>query len=91
VATGVVFFGVVLLEAGAARRVVPTGTVRSKNDIEWIVHRAAIRSNGPSKGVLKRSRTKLSVAPFVDCAAYNYATLLHPSAIHTCDLSRYET
>ncbi len=26
-----VFFGVVLLEAGAARRVVPTGTVRSKN------------------------------------------------------------
>ena len=24
-------FGVVLLEAGAARRVVPTGTVRSKN------------------------------------------------------------
>ena len=61
------------------------------NDIEWIVHRAAIRSNGPSKGVLKRSRTKLSVAPFVDCAAYNYATLIHPSAIHTCDLSRWSS
>lgn len=30
-ATGVICFGVVLLEAGAARRVVPTGTVRSKN------------------------------------------------------------
>lgn len=41
-------------------------------DIEWIVHRASIGSDAPSKGVLERSKTKLSVASFRDCAAYNY-------------------
>ena len=59
-------------------------------DIEWIVHRAAIGSDRPSKGVLQRSRSHPSVATFVDCAAYNHATLTDPSAIHTCDLSSYE-
>jgi uncharacterized protein len=60
------------------------------HDLEWMVHRAAIGSNGPSKGVLERSKKNLSVATFVDCAAYNYRTLLDPSAVHTCDLSCYQ-
>jgi putative NADH-flavin reductase len=60
------------------------------SDIEWIVHRAGIGSDNASKGVLRRSHTKFSVATFVDCAAYNYATLNDPAAIHTCDLSTYQ-
>jgi putative NADH-flavin reductase len=59
-------------------------------DIEWIVHRAAIGSNGASKGALARSRRRLSVATFVDCAAYNLRTVMDDTAVHTCDLSRYE-
>lgn len=59
------------------------------NDIEWIVHRAAIASDGPSKGVLERSTTMLSVATFHDCASYNYRTVMDASAIRTCDFSRY--
>jgi nucleoside-diphosphate-sugar epimerase len=58
-------------------------------DIEWIVHRAGIGSDGPSKGVLERSKTKLSVATHRDCAAYNYRTITDASAVHTCDLSYY--
>lgn len=58
-------------------------------DIEWIVHRAGIGSNGPSKGVLHRSEKKISIATFGDCAAYNLRTLMDPSAIHTCDGSSY--
>jgi putative NADH-flavin reductase len=65
--------------------------VEEAGDIEWIVHRAGIGSNGPSKGVLHRSPTKFSVANFVDCATYNYTTLMDSSAIHTCDLSTYST
>ncbi len=58
-------------------------------DIEWIVHRAGIGSDGPSKGTLGRSATKISVATHVDCAAYNYRTILDASAVHTCDPSCY--
>ena len=58
-------------------------------DIEWIVHRAGIGSDGPSKGTLQRSPTKFSVATFRDCAAYNYRILADGTAIRTCDFSRY--
>jgi NAD(P)-dependent dehydrogenase (short-subunit alcohol dehydrogenase family) len=58
-------------------------------DIEWIVHRAGIGSDGASKGLLKRSKTKFSVATHVDCAAYNYRTIFDESAVHTSDLSYY--
>ena len=58
-------------------------------DIEWIVHRAGIGGDGPSKGTLKRSHTKFSVATFRDCAQYNYRSLSDASAIHTSDLSSY--
>ena len=59
------------------------------DDIEWIVHRAGIGSDGSSKGTLHRSATKFSVATFIDCATYNYTTLTDPTAIHTCHLSTY--
>ena len=58
-------------------------------DIEWMVHRAGIGSNGRSKGVLKRSSTAVSIGTFQDVAAYNLATVADASAIHTCDLSSY--
>lgn len=58
-------------------------------DVEWMVHRAGIGSNGASKGVLQRSATKFSIATFVDCAAYNYRTVQDMEAVHTCDFSRY--
>ena len=58
-------------------------------DVEWIVHRAGINGDGPSKGTLERSSTNFSVANFRDCADYNYRTILDPSAIHTSDFSHY--
>lgn len=58
-------------------------------DIEWMVHRAGIGSDGPSKGVLERSSRRVSIATFRDCAAYDYRLLSDASAIHTCDLSAY--
>jgi putative NADH-flavin reductase len=58
-------------------------------DIEWMVHRAGIGSDGPSKGVLVRTRTRNSIATFGDCAAYNYRLLDDRTAIHTCDPSAY--
>ena len=58
-------------------------------DIEWMVHRAGIGSDGPSKGVLKRSASRFSVATHIDCAAYNFSILADASAIHTFDLSCY--
>ncbi len=64
--------------------------VDEAGDIEWMVHRAGIGSNGPSKGVLRRSQRAFSVATFTDCAAYNFRTLMDPTAIHTCDLSSYQ-
>ena len=63
--------------------------VEEAQDIEWMVHRAGIGSDGPSKGILKRSESKFSIATFGDCAAYNFRILTDPSAIHTCDLSSY--
>ena len=59
------------------------------NDMEWIVHRAGIGSDGPSKGILERSKTEFSVATHVDCANYNYSTIEDASAMHTSDLSHY--
>jgi len=58
-------------------------------DIEWMVHRAGIGSDGPSKGELERSSRRVSIATFRDCAAHNYRLLSDPTAIHTCDLSAY--
>ena len=58
-------------------------------DLEWMVHRAAIGSDGPSKGVLERSSSNVSVSTFSDCASYNYRLLSDPAAIHTSDFSSY--
>lgn len=63
--------------------------VEEAQDIVWIVHRAGIGLDGPSKGILKRSESKFSIATFRHCAPYNFRTLTDPSAIHTCDLSSY--
>ena len=59
------------------------------NDIDWIIHRAGIGSDGPTKGVLQRSKTKFSVATHRDCAAYNYLSIMDASAFHTSDFSYY--
>lgn len=58
-------------------------------DIEWSVHRAGIAGDGPSKGVLERSKSRISIGPHQDCAAYNYRTVMDASAIHSCDFSAY--
>lgn len=59
------------------------------DDIEWIVHRAGIGSDGPTKGVLARSETRLSMATHRDCAEYSYRTITDASAVHTSDFSHY--
>ena len=59
------------------------------HDLEWIVHRAGIFSDGASKGVLQRSVTRFSVATFRDCADYAYRTVADASAVHTADFSAY--
>ena len=64
--------------------------VEEAQDIEWVVHRAGIGSDGPSKGILRRSECKFSVATHLDCAAYNFRALTDDSAIHTCHLSCYQ-
>lgn len=64
--------------------------VEEAQDIEWMVHRASLYGDGASKGILKRSKTKFSVAHFIDCATYNYHLLSDNSAIHTYDLSYYQ-
>ncbi len=58
-------------------------------DLAWVVHRAGIGSDGPSKGELRRSRTWISIATFVDCAAYSLRLLFDDDAVHTCDGSAY--
>ena len=63
--------------------------VEEAQDIEWMVHRASLYGDGPTKGILKRSKTKFSIAHFIDCATYNYHLLSDTSAIHTYDLSYY--
>ena len=65
--------------------------VEEADDIEWIVHRAGITSDGPSKGTLERSKTRISLVTFRDCAEYNYRTIRDDSAIHTYDVSHYST
>jgi putative NADH-flavin reductase len=64
--------------------------VQNAGDIEWVVHRAAIGSDGPTKGNLGRSKLFPSVATFIDCAEYNHRLINDSNAIHTCDLSRYQ-
>ncbi|KAI8617211.1 NmrA family protein [Chytriomyces sp. MP71] len=60
-------------------------------DIEWSVHRAAVTSDNPSKGTLRRSvNDEYSIGTFVDIASYNYAIVQDASAIHTADLSVYD-
>lgn len=61
------------------------------HDIDWVVHRAGIGSDGPSRGVLARSEDQYSIATFRDCAAYNYRALHDPGASHTCDFSHYRS
>jgi uncharacterized protein len=63
--------------------------VQEAGDLEWMVHRAGIGSNGPSKGILERSETAFSIATFEDVAAYNLRTVMDSSAVHTCALSAY--
>lgn len=58
-------------------------------DLEWMVHRAGIGSDGPSKGALRRSRRWISIATFVDCATYSLRMLDDDSAVHSCDGSAY--
>ena len=58
-------------------------------DIEWMVHRAGIGGDGPSKGQLVRSSSKISIGTHYDCAHYNYRMLMDPLAIHSCDFSHY--
>lgn len=66
-----------------------TYLVEEAKDIEWMVHRAGLYGDGASKGILKRSKTKFSIAPFIDCATYSYHLLSDNSAVHTYDLSCY--
>jgi NAD(P)-dependent dehydrogenase (short-subunit alcohol dehydrogenase family) len=63
--------------------------VENAADIEWMVHRAGIAGDGNSKGTLRRSKTKFSIATFVDCASYSYELIKDDSAVHSCDLSYY--
>ena len=58
-------------------------------DLKWVVHRAGIGGDGPSKGQLQRSASKISIGTFVDCATYNLRILTDDSAVHTCDGSTY--
>ncbi|CAD5990993.1 NAD(P)-dependent oxidoreductase [Agreia sp. COWG] len=58
-------------------------------DIEWMVHRAGIGSDKPSKGVLQRSSTAFSIGTFVDCAEYTLRTVQDAAAVHTCSPSTY--
>lgn len=59
------------------------------DDLEWMVHRAALRAGEGSRGVLERSDRRLSIATFDDCAAYSYRLVTDPTAVRTCSASRY--
>ena len=58
-------------------------------DIEWMVHRAGIGSDGASKGTLQRSSTDFSIGTHVDCADFNYRTVMDPAAVRTTHFSHY--
>ncbi|CAD6585055.1 MAG: hypothetical protein TREMPRED_004036 [Tremellales sp. Tagirdzhanova-0007] len=60
------------------------------NDLEWIVHRAGIGADGPSKGVLERSATSFSVASHLDCATYSYGLVRNDEAVRSCEFSMYK-
>lgn len=60
-------------------------------DLEWMVHRAGIGSDGPSKGTLHRSGKRMSIGTFADCADYTLRTVFDDSAVHTCDPSSYHS
>ncbi len=63
--------------------------VNEATDIEWMVHRAALRPGDGTRGVLQRSDRRSSIATFRDCGEYNYRTVMDPAAVHTCSMSRY--
>jgi len=63
--------------------------VREAPDLDWVVHRAGIGSDGPSRGVLERATGRPSVATFADCAAHDLRLLDDREALRTCDVSRY--
>jgi putative NADH-flavin reductase len=67
---------------------VMTYLAEEAGDISWVVHRAGIGSDGPSKGVLERSG-RTSIATFRDCADYNFRAVMDPTAVHTFDSSSY--
>ncbi|PCN48668.1 NmrA family transcriptional regulator [Curtobacterium sp. 'Ferrero'] len=58
-------------------------------DLQWVVHRAGIGSDGPSKGRLRRSSWWISIGTFVDCAEYSLRLPGDDGAVHTCDGSAY--
>ncbi|PYY36413.1 NAD(P)-dependent oxidoreductase [Curtobacterium sp. MCBD17_030] len=58
-------------------------------DLEWMVHRAGIGSDGPSKGVLEPTEGTPGIGTFGDCATYDLRLLADPSAVHTTSLSAY--
>jgi|GEM_PF-1339210 len=64
--------------------------VEEAMDIDWLVHRASLYGDKASQGALKRSKTKFSIACFVDCAQYSYTLLSDTSAVHSYDLSYYQ-
>jgi NAD(P)-dependent dehydrogenase (short-subunit alcohol dehydrogenase family) len=63
--------------------------VDEAGDVEWMVHRAGIGGDGPSKGVLGRSERAFSIGTFEDCAAYDLRLVMDATAVHTCDFSSY--
>ncbi|WRT66998.1 uncharacterized protein IL334_003964 [Kwoniella shivajii] len=63
--------------------------VTEANDMEWIIHRAGISGDTASKGTLERSPTTFSIANHVDCARYNYRTVMDDQAVRTCEFSKY--
>lgn len=63
--------------------------VRAAPDLPWVVHRAGLGGDGPSRGVLQRSAGRPSVATFGDGAEYALRALTDPAAVRTCDVSRY--
>ncbi|WP_370551677.1 NAD(P)-dependent oxidoreductase [Clavibacter sp. VKM Ac-2873] len=63
--------------------------VDEAGDVGWMVHRAGIGGDGPSKGVLRRSSTAFSIGTFADCAAYDLRLVMDPAAVHTSDFSSY--
>jgi nucleoside-diphosphate-sugar epimerase len=65
------------------------GNGKGKGDIEWIVHRAGIYGDGPSKGRLERSGERYSIGVHRDCAEYNYRIVRDEEAVYTSDFSYY--